>query len=48
MTIWNPLSGDRGKSFDFGVGRVMSVAYSPDGLLLAVGGTRGVVVIDVD
>jgi hypothetical protein len=47
VTVCDPRTGAAGPTFDFGVGPVESVAYSPDGQLMAVAGKRGVVVADV-
>lgn len=47
VTLYDPLTGGRGSSFNFGVGAVQSLAYAPDGLTLAIAGDRGLVVVDV-
>jgi hypothetical protein len=37
------------RAFNFDIGRLRSVAFSPDGMLAAVGGDRGKIVLwDVD
>jgi WD40 repeat protein len=49
VTVWDADSWVRVKRFDWDVGRLRSVAVSPDGLLAAAGSDRGrVVVWDVD
>jgi WD40 repeat protein len=48
VTLREAQSGTPGSTLDFGIGRVTSVTFSPDGLLMAVAGKRGVVIADVD
>lgn len=49
VTVWDTDSWARVKRFDWDIGRLRSVAVSPDGLLAAAGSDRGrVVVWDVD
>ncbi|WP_390888648.1 hypothetical protein [Frigoriglobus tundricola] len=43
------MAGEQRAAFDWGIGSIHSVAFSPDGLTCAAGGENGRVVIwDVD
>ncbi|VTS03462.1 het-r : HET-R (Fragment) OS=Podospora anserina GN=het-r PE=4 SV=1: WD40: WD40: WD40: WD40 [Gemmata massiliana] len=47
--LWEPTSGAELKMFEWGVGEIRTAAFSTDGLLGAVGGTDGKVVVwDID
>lgn len=49
VRVWNPANGTELKRYDFGIGKLYSAAFSPDGLTCAAGGEKGRVVIwDVD
>jgi WD40 repeat protein len=49
VTVWDTDTWTRVKRFDWAIGRLRSVAVSPDGLLAAAGSDRGKVVVwDVD
>lgn len=49
VTVWDTDAWTRVKRFDWAIGRLRSVAVSPDGLLAAAGSDRGKVVVwDVD
>jgi WD40 repeat protein len=47
--LWDATTGDKIRSFDWGIGTVECTAFSPDGLTCAAGGQTGQVVVwDVD
>ncbi len=49
VTLWDATSGERLTQFDWITGKVMALAFAPDGLTCAVGGSKGeVAVFDVD
>jgi WD40 repeat protein len=49
VRLWDVATGRLLHTFDFDVGEVTGVAFAPDGMTAAVGGTNGKVVIwDVD
>jgi WD40 repeat protein len=47
--LWDATTGDKIRSFDWGIGTVDCTAFSPDGLTCAAGGQTGQIVVwDVD
>ncbi len=49
MKLYDVSTWKLGQAFDWGIGRVLSVAFSPDGMLAAAGGDKGKIVVwDVD
>lgn len=47
--FWDAATGAEKRQFDWGIGKVMSAAFAPDGLTCAAGGERGQIVVwDVD
>jgi hypothetical protein len=46
--LWESATGNARGAFDWGVGEIGSVAFSPDGSTAAVAGQKGVVIWDVD
>jgi WD40 repeat protein len=48
VTFWDTTNGREEQTFDWGVGPVYSVAFAPDGLRVACGGSEDIVIWDVD
>jgi hypothetical protein len=49
VKLYDTATWKLARAFDWGVGRLRSVAFSPDGMLGAAGGVKGEVVVrDVD
>ena len=49
VKLYDTATWKRGQSFDWDIGRLRSIAFSPDGMLAAAGGDRGKIVVwDVD
>jgi WD40 repeat protein len=49
VRLWNPLSGDCLRQYDWRIGPIWELSLSPDGLTCAAGGENGQVVVwDVD
>ena len=49
VRVWDAATWRPAQTFTWDVGKVKSVAYSPDGLLAAAGGDKGKIVVwDVD
>jgi WD40 repeat protein len=49
IRVWDANTGEAGPAFDWDIGAVTAVAFSPDGLTCAAAGLNGKVIIwDVD
>ena len=48
MIVWSPDSGAVLARYEWGLGPVHAVAFSPDGSTLAVAGHAGLIVFDCD
>jgi WD40 repeat protein len=45
VALWDAPSWQPGKTFSWKVGALRAIAFSPDGMLAAVGGAKGRVVV---
>jgi WD40 repeat protein len=48
VRVWDVASGREKANFDWQIGKVNSLAFAPDGATVAAGGSKGIVVWDVD
>ena len=49
VQFWDPANGQLRRTFDWGIGNILSIAFAPDGLTAAAGSDRGQIVIwDLD
>jgi WD40 repeat protein len=48
VRIWDGVTGSILACYDWGLGKLGSLAFAPDGMTMAAGGARGIVVWDVE
>ncbi len=48
VRFWDVESGQLRRAFDWGIGEVKSVVFSPDGMRAAAGGEGQILVWDID
>jgi WD40 repeat protein len=48
ITLWDVFAGERVTQFDWKAGKVVALAFAPDGLTCAAGGFESLVVFDVE
>jgi len=48
VILWDVSAWRERARYDWGIGPVHAVAFAPDGMTLAVGGDKGVVLCDID